>query len=241
MSEQMRDTPWYFNYFMAHSLVYLGVLCAFFFCHITSALYFILDPSKSAYIGPGQCVTHRIPGKNLVSGHFVAPESKYHDIGAYIISRTGSQPISLRRLSVGKTHFSFLTVDAHNEYDVCFRAVPKPRQPTPNEPVPPPPPADLEYKVGISLTYVPDTFGDQQALEAAAPVERDFIVSEQQLRQAADETSAYEKSERKLRDVNESTLERVTWLSIFSILSLMAIGVWQIYYLKGYFRTKKLI
>lgn len=206
------------------------------------AIKFVLEPSKSAYVGRGECVTYRIPGNQLVTGKLMTGQphgNEHYSIGAYIYGRDGSQPISLRDLTVD-TPFSFLTTDKQNEYDVCFRAVPKPKgmPGQPHNPIPP----NLEFVVGVQLSYIPDTFDEKTAAEVKLrPVEGDFIISEEKMRQVAAEMSSYLRSEEKLRDVNESTLEMVTWLSIISMVGLIAIGGYQVYYLKGYFRTKKLI
>jgi hypothetical protein len=39
----------------------------------------------------------------------------------------------------------------------------------------------------------------------------------------------------------ESTNSRVAWLSIFSVVTMVAVGAWQIYYLKRYFQQKKIL
>ena len=47
--------------------------------------------------------------------------------------------------------------------------------------------------------------------------------------------------EEELRNTNESTADRVKWFSISTILVLLCLGLWQILYLKQYFRSKKLV
>ena len=47
--------------------------------------------------------------------------------------------------------------------------------------------------------------------------------------------------EEELRDTNESTAERVTLFSFATIFMLLGLGSWQIFYLKQYFRSKKLV
>ena len=47
--------------------------------------------------------------------------------------------------------------------------------------------------------------------------------------------------EMKLRDTNESTNERVKWFAIGTMGMLVALGVWQVVYLRAYFRSKHLI
>ena len=40
----------------------------------------------------------------------------------------------------------------------------------------------------------------------------------------------------KLRDTNESTNERVKWFALGTMGMLVALGVWQVIYLRAYFR-----
>ena len=47
--------------------------------------------------------------------------------------------------------------------------------------------------------------------------------------------------EQEMRDTNESTNNRVFYLSIFSMLCLASLALWQILYLKKFFKSKKLI
>ena len=44
-----------------------------------------------------------------------------------------------------------------------------------------------------------------------------------------------------MRNTNESTNARVLWFSFFSIVVLLGMGVWQVLYLKKFFKSKKLI
>ncbi|MES1916303.1 MAG: Transmembrane emp24 domain-containing protein 10 [Cercozoa sp. M6MM] len=47
--------------------------------------------------------------------------------------------------------------------------------------------------------------------------------------------------EERMRTTNESTNTRVLWFSVFSMLALGALSVWQIYFLRDFFRRKKMI
>ena len=49
------------------------------------------------------------------------------------------------------------------------------------------------------------------------------------------------KREEEMRSTNESTNARVLYLSIFSMLCLLALATWQVLYLRRYFKSKKLI
>lgn len=47
--------------------------------------------------------------------------------------------------------------------------------------------------------------------------------------------------EQKLRDTNESTNNRVKWFGVLTTWLLIGLWVWQILYLRAYFRSKHLI
>ncbi|KAK6038990.1 hypothetical protein COOONC_23505 [Cooperia oncophora] len=47
--------------------------------------------------------------------------------------------------------------------------------------------------------------------------------------------------EEEMRNTNESTNSRVLYLSIFSMFCLLALAIWQVMFLRNYFKAKKLI
>lgn len=47
--------------------------------------------------------------------------------------------------------------------------------------------------------------------------------------------------EEEMRDTNESTNNKVLYFSIFSMCCLMSLALWQVLYLRRYFKAKKLI
>lgn len=49
------------------------------------------------------------------------------------------------------------------------------------------------------------------------------------------------KREQEMRDTNESTNNRIFYLSIFSMLCLLGLAIWQVIYLRQFFKAKKLI
>ncbi|KAL7008151.1 vesicle coat component [Cystobasidiomycetes sp. EMM_F5] len=61
------------------------------------------------------------------------------------------------------------------------------------------------------------------------------------VKEIVDELNYLKKREARMRDTNESTNERVWWFSILTMAILVALGIWQILYLRSYFKRKHLI
>lgn len=80
-----------------------------------------------------------------------------------------------------------------------------------------------------------------QAGEKLKPVEAELRRISETAKEIVDEMDYLRSREMKLRDTNESTNERVKWFAFLSMGLLVALGVWQIIYLRAYFRSKHLI
>jgi hypothetical protein len=61
------------------------------------------------------------------------------------------------------------------------------------------------------------------------------------VKEIVDELNYLKRREARMRDTNESTNERVWWFSVLTIATLISLGIWQILYLRSYFRRKHLI
>ena len=80
---------------------------------------------------------------------------------------------------------------------------------------------------------------DWSAIEAAEklkPVETELRRIEETIQELVNEMDYLRTREQKLRDTNESTNERVKWFALGTMGMLVGLGVWQIVYLRAYFR-----
>jgi len=75
-----------------------------------------------------------------------------------------------------------------------------------------------------------------QAGEKLKPVEAELRRIEETVGEIVIEMDYLREREQKLRDTNESTNERVKWFAIGTMGMLIALGVWQVIYLRAYFR-----
>lgn len=75
-----------------------------------------------------------------------------------------------------------------------------------------------------------------QAGEKLKPVETELKKIEEIVNEIVVEMDYLRTREHKLRDTNESTNERVKWFAFGTIGTLFGLGVWQVIYLRAYFR-----
>jgi hypothetical protein len=75
-----------------------------------------------------------------------------------------------------------------------------------------------------------------QATEKLKPVEADLRRMEEMVSEIVGEMDYLRTREQKLRDTNESTNNRVKWFGFCTTFILIVLWVWQILYLRAYFR-----
>lgn len=80
-----------------------------------------------------------------------------------------------------------------------------------------------------------------QAAEKLKPVEIELKRIEEVVGEIVTQMEYLRRREQKLRDTNESTNERVKWFAVTVLMTLIALGAWQVVYLRAYFRSKHLI
>lgn len=75
-----------------------------------------------------------------------------------------------------------------------------------------------------------------QATEKLKPVETELRRIEELVQEIVREMDYLRSREQKLRDTNESTNTRVKWFGIGTTTLLIGLWIWQILYLRAYFR-----
>lgn len=75
-----------------------------------------------------------------------------------------------------------------------------------------------------------------QAQEKLKPVEADLRRIEELVGEIVYEMEYLRARELRMRDTNESTNDRVKWFSLGTMGMLVGLGVWQVIYLRAYFR-----
>ncbi|KAG8880041.1 vesicle coat component [Tulasnella sp. 331] len=96
---------------------------------------------------------------------------------------------------------------------------------------------DLDIDIGADAVDY-NAIANQESLSA---LETEMRKLEGVVKEIADEMIYLKKREVRFRDTNESTRDRVQRFAFFSIICLVALGVWQILHLRSFFKKKYLI
>eukprot|EP00054_Salpingoeca_dolichothecata_P006979 m.40844 g.40844 ORF g.40844 m.40844 type:complete len:207 (+) comp16790_c0_seq1:39-659(+) len=127
--------------------------------------------------------------------------------------------------------FAF-TSDNYDVYEICFRnSAHKDVKPEDHRVV------TLVVKVGVEAR----SYDKVAKAEKLKPMEVQLRKLEDLSESIVQDFARMKKREAEHRDTNESTNERLLQFSIFSMVCLLVLAVWQVLYLKRYFKQKKLI
>ncbi|KXL47519.1 hypothetical protein M433DRAFT_99645 [Acidomyces richmondensis BFW] len=132
----------------------------------------------------------------------------------------------------GESRYAF-TAHTDSAFDVCFENILTAKQAVMN----PTRSVELDIDIGADAK----DWSAIQAGEKLKPVEAELRRLSETAKEVVDEMDYLRSREMKLRDTNESTNERVKWFAIGTMGMLVALGVWQVVYLRAYFRSKHLI
>ncbi|TKA30707.1 Endoplasmic reticulum vesicle protein 25 [Salinomyces thailandicus] len=132
----------------------------------------------------------------------------------------------------GEARYAF-TSHADSAFDVCFENILNAREAAAN----PLRSVELDIDIGADAK----DWSAIQAGEKLKPMEAELRRLSEGAKEVMDEMDYLRTREMRLRDTNESTNERVKWFAYGTMGMLVALGVWQVVYLRAYFRSKHLI
>lgn len=98
------------------------------------------------------------------------------------------------------------------------------------------PPQTRNIELDIDIGADAKDWSAIQAADKLKPMEMELRRMEEVTAEIVKEMDYLREREVKLRDTNESTNERVKWFAIGTMGMLVALGVWQVVYLRAYFR-----
>lgn len=175
-----------------------------------------------------KCLREELRQNVLVKGDYeIAPiDGQFMD---YIV-RDSKGHILANKQDITKGKFTFST-ENYDMFEICFTSrVPGYQRGTLQE-------VALNIKTGVEAkTY--EGIGEVAKLK---PLELDLKMLEDLSSSIVQDFSDMKHRAEEMRNTNESTSRRVHWFSMFSIICLFGLSVWQILYLRRYFKAKKLI
>jgi len=183
------------------------------------------------WLGQEKCFQEDLPHDTVVLGEYKLASSFDTVTSIRVLDSTGTVIWKTENALEGTFGF---TTEHSGEISICFFDAPRPGT------------------VVLPFNKRQVTFGLKTGVEAKdysmvakkddlRPLELEMIKLEDVVEELNADFRYLKNREGALRDTNESTNSRVLWLSLFSITTLVSLGIFQIYYLKRYFQQKKLI
>jgi len=183
-------------------------------------------------MGQERCVKMEIGQDLLVTGNFDAkPIIQNRKLFFKISDANGNAVYENRDALQG--NFAF-TTQQEVEYSFCFV----------DQPVDGSLAADMSTRMVSFKVHTGEQAKDYAEVarqEKLKPIELSLRKLEDTTQKLRDDFTYMKNRESRHRDTSESTNARVMWMSFFSLVILSSLGLWQIYYLKTYFKSKKLI
>ncbi|KAF9951967.1 vesicle coat component [Mortierella alpina] len=96
---------------------------------------------------------------------------------------------------------------------------------------------DIDFDIGSETI----DYAKLAETEKLKPLELELRKLEDLVKDILDNMDHLQQREEGMRNTNESTNARVQWFSTLTMVILVTLGLWQIFYLKRFFRKKRLI
>ncbi|CAI5798022.1 transmembrane emp24 domain-containing protein 10-like [Podarcis muralis] len=178
-----------------------------------------------------KCLKEELHRDVMVTGEFVVSEATAPGIRTDLRVTDSSGHLLYSRDDAKKGKFAF-TTDDYEIYEICFESHGQPG----NFRVP-----DQLITLNIKHGVEARNYEDIAKAEKLKPLEVDLRRLEDLSESIVKDFAFMKQREEEMRDTNESTSARVFYFSIFSMLCLVGLATWQVFYLRRFFKAKKLI
>jgi hypothetical protein len=180
-----------------------------------------LTPSSPAHLPPPQeCFFETVEQSNKLQGSFEVVSGGLFDVDCAVSGPGGETHYSAQRQKSGA--FSLLAPRA-GAYSICFSSRMS---------------SSADKTVAFSLHTGDALFRDVAKQEHVTPLENEITQLMDAINKVEDEQQYMAARERQSRETNESTNRRVLWFSLLEALVVVALGAWQISYLRQTFEKK---
>ncbi|XP_043274187.1 transmembrane emp24 domain-containing protein bai isoform X2 [Venturia canescens] len=196
--------------------------------------FFIVDVHCiNWYAEPNErkCLKEELMGDVLVTGEYEISEAPGQRMDCIVTDSKGHILAQKDDIPPRKSlKFSFVT-ETYDVFEICFVSrVPANQRGVRQE-------VKLITKHGVEAKSY-EGLGEAAKLK---PIEVELEQLEHLSKAIVQDFAKMRKNEEQMRDTNETTNARVLYFSIFSMGCLLGLATWQIFYLRRFFRAKKLI
>ncbi|XP_070576688.1 transmembrane emp24 domain-containing protein 10-like [Ptychodera flava] len=175
-----------------------------------------------------KCVKEEIHKDVLVTGDYELSDVPGQKTVLHVADSNGHTLYIKEDATKGK--FAF-TTDEFDVFEVCFHSkmIAGGRG------------ADREVSLMLKKGVEAKTYDDIAKAEKLKPMEVELRRLEDLSESIVNDFAYMRSREEEMRDTNESTNSRVLYFAIFSMVCLLSLATWQVFYLRRYFKSKKLI
>ncbi|KNC81998.1 hypothetical protein SARC_05711 [Sphaeroforma arctica JP610] len=186
------------------------------------AISFKLDP------GSTRCLRQELTNGTFVKGDFKASVVEKQSVQIEIKDDYGRSAYTKENADSGKIAY---VADNAGVYETCFTSkVDSGAEMKMHE-------ITVDLKSGVEA----NEYDAVKEAENLAPLELAIRRMEELAESIAKDMGSMKQREANMRNTNESTNARVLYFSVVSMMCLVGLAIWQVYYLKSYFKSKKLI
>ncbi|KAJ3391412.1 vesicle coat component [Lobulomyces angularis] len=216
------------------------MISRFHFLRLISYLLLILQTIsvkfdlQSTYEGKELCLSQYMAKDTFVSVKIIISPGAFQNVDINVVDKSPSSNLFHAEKNLkSEVKFAFTTHE-WNDVEFCFKNTLEKGAPY----------GQNQFK---SINFHVDTgaeatdFAEQKKKEKLTVLELELIRLENLAQDLSNELDYLHKAEFKMRDINELANERVRNFSILSMLVLVGVGLWQVWYLRKFFQVKKLI
>ncbi|EEB13384.1 transmembrane emp24 domain-containing protein 10 precursor, putative [Pediculus humanus corporis] len=175
-----------------------------------------------------KCLREELQSDVLVTGEYEVSDVFGQKVDYTVKDSKGH--ILSQKSDISKGKFSFVT-ENFDTFEVCFTSRVPPQQHASRQEV------SLIIKRGVEAKNYE---GIAEAVKLK-PMEVELKRLEDLSEDIVKDFSLMRKNEEEMRSTNESTNRRVLYFTVFSMCCLLGLATWQVFYLRNYFKAKKLI
>ncbi|CAK5073185.1 unnamed protein product [Meloidogyne enterolobii] len=177
-----------------------------------------------------QCIKDEMHRNVIMTGEYEISDAVGHTTTVSVTDTRGHTLYNRENFPETRGKIAF-TGDDYDVFEICFKDHGPTQQHKFSREI------SLQIKHGVEAK----NYEDLAKAEKLKPLEVELRRLEDLSDSIVQDFVYMRQREEEMRDTNESTNSRVLYLSIFSMLCLLGLAVWQVLYMRSYFKAKKLI